>query len=372
MTLGIYIHWPFCVSKCPYCDFNSHVQRSIDEDVWAQNIISEISYYYPKTKDLKLKSIFFGGGTPSLMSPKTVEAIINHIYSLWNDNIEITLEANPNSVEVLKFKDLKSAGVNRISIGVQSFIDEDLKFLGRQHSATDAKNALKIALETFDHVSFDLIYALHNQTLHAWEDQLKEALSYGTNHLSLYQLTIEPGTVFEKRYKSGDLKVTTEALAFYELTNEIMKQNDFNAYEVSNYAKQGFECQHNLIYWRYQPFIGVGPGAHGRLHVNDHIIATQNYKSPKKWLDACSKNGFGAETTIQITPHEQIEEKLLMGLRLLEPLQLSDKELEIIDIKKIDQLNEFISFKKESCIATLQVSEKGRLVLNSVLNKILK
>ncbi|CAO5678313.1 MAG: hypothetical protein NEHIOOID_00897 [Holosporales bacterium] len=366
MTFGIYIHWPFCVSKCPYCDFNSHVMRSIEEDAWLTAIKNEISYHAPQFLDKALVSIFFGGGTPSLMAPKTVEAIIDHCQSLFGAPVEITLEANPNSAEREKFKDLKRAGVNRLSIGVQSLNQENLSFLGRSHSVQEAKAAITSAQEIFDNVSFDLIYALAHQSPQEWEKELHEALSFQTNHLSLYQLTIEPGTLFHKRFEAGDLKVTTQDLEFYDITNKTMQNAGFHVYEVSNYAKLNHECQHNLLYWRYQPFMGCGPGAHGRIHTQNEIYATQNYRSPKKWLEQAQQT-HGMESCLNLTKMEAFEERLVMGLRIFDPVIVDKKDLPYLNIPVLKQLEEYIKWDKNE----LTITQKGRFVLDSVIRKIL-
>lgn len=369
--LGIYIHWPYCISKCPYCDFNSHVRRLVEESDWCNAILQELSYHHSYTKSMFVKTVFFGGGTPSLMDEKTVEKIIQHVTKLWNVPLEITLEANPNSAEISKFKNLKEIGVNRLSIGVQSLNQEDLSFLGRQHSVAEAEKAIHSALDTFDNVSIDLIYARPNQNLKAWEEELVYALSFKTHHLSLYQLTIEEGTPFEKQYKRGVFSIPESQSAFdlYSLTEDVTSAYGFKSYEVSNYAKAGYECQHNLIYWRYQPFIGVGPGAHGRLKIDSQYCATQNFKSPKKWLDIINLKKCGQEALSYLTTKECLEEKLLMGLRLLEKIQLNPMELTLLNIENIKTLSDFLIF--EECGA-LSITPKGRLLLNKILDKIIQ
>ena len=286
--ISLYIHWPFCLSKCPYCDFNSHVRQSINEDAWEKSLIHELQRTAELTGSKSLQSIFFGGGTPSLMHPKTVGKIIETATTLWapSENLEITLEANPNSVEVNRFKELRLNGVNRISVGIQALNDPDLKVLGRLHSAEEAMKAIGTACSTFDRVSFDLIYARQGQTLKAWEQELKRALEFGTNHLSLYQLTIEPGTAFATLYARGDLILPDDNLSadMFELTQSIMNAHEMPAYEVSNHARSGSECRHNLVYWRYQDYVGVGPGAHGRLTLDGKKFATRQKKSPEAWL----------------------------------------------------------------------------------------
>jgi putative oxygen-independent coproporphyrinogen III oxidase len=375
--LGIYIHWPFCVSKCPYCDFNSHIRRSVEECSWCDAILNELSFYRDYTKNHYIKSIFFGGGTPSLMAPSTVEKIIIFIKENWlcDEVIEITLEANPNSVEVEKFLSLKQAGVNRISMGIQSLNSADLKFLGRSHSVDEAINAIETARKTFSNFSFDLIYALPTQTLGQWEEELKQALRFQTKHLSLYQLTIEQGTPFYKQYNRGDWQIPSheKAADFYNLTQTIMEKNDLPAYEVSNHAVHNYECQHNLIYWRYKDFLGVGPGAHGRIKYNNQIIATQNYKAPKKWLEnVLISDKKGCEQWSVLTEPERFEEKLLMNLRLSEPCIISSNEQRYINKNQLSILHQgkFLLFNEGNF--SIQILSSGRLVLNKVIESILR
>lgn len=374
--LGIYIHWPFCVSKCPYCDFNSHIRRSVEEDAWCDTILKELKFYHSYTENHLVKSIFFGGGTPSLMDPSTVEKIITFIKNYWRceEAIEITLEANPNSVEVEKFLSLRQVGVNRISLGIQSLNPMDLKFLGRSHSVDEAINAIETARNTFDNFSFDLIYALPNQTLEKWEEELKYALHFQTKHLSLYQLTIEQGTSFYKQYNRGDWQIPSNVKAadFYNLTQSIMEEKGLPAYEVSNHAYENYQCQHNLIYWRYKDFIGVGPGAHGRIKHNNKIIATQNYKAPKKWLENVQISPKkGCEEWLVLTESETFEEKLLMNLRLSESCFISQNEQTFIDFDhlRVLHIEKFLLFNEEKF--SIQILPAGRLVLNKIIEKIL-
>src|SRR5438270_5606776 len=266
--LALYVHWPFCVSKCPYCDFNSHVRASIDQEAWRHALLADIAHEAHLLPGRKLTSIFFGGGTPSLMDPATVEAVIASATQFWApaDAIEITVEANPNSVEAARFAELKSAGVNRLSLGVQSFDDKALRFLGRAHSAREGFRALEIAQKNFRRVSFDLIYALPGDSEGAWSATLAQALSLGTSHLSLYQLTVEPGTRFAALERAGSLAQldSDTAALLYELTAAMTSAAGLPAYEISNYARRGQESRHNLAYWRYDDYVGIGPGAHGR------------------------------------------------------------------------------------------------------------
>ena len=374
-ALSLYIHWPFCLSKCPYCDFNSHVRQSIDEESWQSALIHELKRNRELTGPRDLKSIFFGGGTPSLMNPKTVGVIIQTATSLWNplDNLEITLEANPNSVEVKRFQDLRQNGVNRISVGIQALNDDDLLLLGRQHSAVEALRAIEVACATFDRVSFDLIYARPDQTLKAWESELKAALAFGTSHLSLYQLTIEPGTAFAPLFARGELVLPSDDLSadMFELTQSLMEKQNMPAYEVSNHAVPGSECLHNLVYWRYQDYVGVGPGAHGRLTVQEKKYATRQKKSPEVWLKSIQERGHGDEEVTQLTPVEQDQERLMMGLRLSEGVDLS-LLLQPDSVLSKNALNSLIEEKYlEENGTFLKATPAGRQRLNPVLKHLL-
>lgn len=320
--LGLYVHWPFCLSKCPYCDFNSHVRESYSENDWLSALKIELDYMAAQTSGHVLKSIFFGGGTPSLMSPETVEKVINHALTLWSSDasIEISMEANPNSVEREKFQSFAAAGVNRISVGVQALNDKDLKQLGRTHGVDEALRAIDVAATTFDRYSFDLIYARPDQTVEAWEKELEYALTLAGSHLSLYQLTIEPGTAFEKLYDRGDLKIPNDIASekLYLRTQEIMDVYGMPAYEVSNHARPDHECQHNLIYWRYDDYVGVGPGAHGRITTGGQKRATQCYKAPEMWLEKVKECAHGIHRQEIIDAQGQLLERVMMGLRLRE------------------------------------------------------
>jgi len=328
---GIYIHWPYCLSKCPYCDFNSHVADSVDHDQWAQAFVTELKYYAEKTRDKTVSSIFFGGGTPSLMAPQTVETIITSISTLWKTtrDLEITLEANPTSIENDKLSAFKTAGINRVSIGIQSLDNKQLKFLGRQHNAQEALDAVEIAAKLFNRYSFDLIYARPKQTLESWQEELQHALQFSNGHLSLYQLTIEKGTAFYTQHQRGDFVIPKDdhGAALYELTQEIMTKAGLPAYEISNHASPGQESRHNLTYWRYGDYIGIGPGAHGRLTLDTEKYGTRAHRAPSIWLDKVSQQNHGAHPFEKITPSEQISELVMMGLRLNEKIyfeRLSD------------------------------------------------
>lgn len=317
---GLYIHWPFCEAKCPYCDFNSHVSRSIDHNAWRNAYLLELKRAAAETGGRILHSVFFGGGTPSLMDPDVVADIIAEIRRLWPvaNDLEITLEANPGSVEAGRFRAFQDAGVNRISMGVQALNDYDLKRLGRIHSVQDAFIAFDIARSTFDRVSFDLIYGRQDQTLDQWEAELKQALNLAVDHLSLYQLTIEQGTAFGDRYNSGKLRGLPDddlGADMYERTQVICEAHGMPAYEVSNHARDGAWSRHNMIYWRYGDYIGIGPGAHGRLTLNGQRYATETHSNPGRWLkDAAT--GQSEKPRIALSGDDQATELLLMGLRV--------------------------------------------------------
>jgi len=323
-SLALYIHWPFCVSKCPYCDFNSHVRETTDQAAWLDALLADMAYEAGQIGGRPLTSIFFGGGTPSLMPPATVAALISAAELHWSfaPDIEITLEANPSSVEAARFADLAAAGVNRVSLGLQSLDNEVLKLLGRAHDVDEGLAALEVAQKAFSRVSFDLIYALPAQTLSGWEAELRRALSFGTGHLSLYQLTIEPGTRFETLVRTGALtpKDPDEAAEFYELTDALTTEAGLPRYEISNHARLGEESRHNLTYWRYGSYAGIGPGAHGRRGG----MATIRHKKPENFLNAVTRNSHAAQQEDALSPAEQAREALLMGLRLREGIDLAD------------------------------------------------
>ena len=316
---GVYVHWPYCLAKCPYCDFNSHVAEAIPEARWRAAIIRELEYYHIETKALgRAETIFFGGGTPSLMAPDSVAQVIAAVKRLWglSDHAEITLEANPTSVEAARLGAIRQAGVNRISMGVQALDDEALRFLGRHHTATEAIAAFEAAAGIFPRVSFDLIYARPGQTVADWRQELARALALARGHLSLYQLTIEPGTRFRR---DGVPAADAETAAdLYEATQEMTAAAGLPAYEISNHAKLGAECRHNLIYWRGGDYVGVGPGAHGRINVGGASVAVHQIRDPAIWLAAVEKVGHGTGKRIPLAPEKRREELLLSGLRLAE------------------------------------------------------
>lgn len=325
---GVYVHWPFCAAKCPYCDFNSHVRHQpVDQPRFVAAFLKEMAAVRALSGPRTVTSIFMGGGTPSLMDPRTVEAILDGIARQWHvpDGIEITMEANPSSVEATRFRGYRAAGVNRVSLGVQALNDRDLKFLGRLHDVENALKAIRLAREIFPRMSFDLIYARPNQTVEEWERELKEAVSYAVDHLSLYQLTIEEGTPFYGLHKAGKLVVPDgeQSAVLYEATQEITADIGMPAYEVSNHARPGAESRHNLTYWRYGDYAGIGPGAHGRLAIGSGKIATATERNTEAWLQRVEECGEGLVERELLDFEAQADELLLMGLRLREGVDLA-------------------------------------------------
>ncbi len=373
---SLYIHWPFCESKCPYCDFNSHVLRSVSEEAWVDAIIAELTRTHRVMQSGTLRSIFFGGGTPSLMTPGAVERVITAATTLWQvvPNLEISMEANPGSVEAERFIGYQQAGVNRLSLGIQALNDDDLETLGRKHSVVEALKALDIAQNTFKRVSFDLIYARPHQTLEAWEEELSFALSFGTEHLSLYQLTIEPGTAFAPLHQRGELVIPAENEAYhlFKLTNMLTEEKGLPGYEISNHARIGSECQHNLTYWNYGDYVGVGPGAHGRIHqIRDGLrVATQQIKAPELWARAVTEKGSGDQSVISLTIEEQFQEQLMMGLRLKAGIDQTALVRSFTEKEKARLLilqTEGLLIPLTHAHKRLQLTPKGLLLLNAVL-----
>jgi oxygen-independent coproporphyrinogen-3 oxidase len=318
--LALYIHWPFCKSKCPYCDFNSHVRQGVDDARWRAALLAELDHYAEATRGRRLGSIFFGGGTPSLMAPATAAALLDRAARHWSaaDDLEVTLEANPTSVEAARFRDFRAAGVNRVSLGVQALDDRALRFLGRGHDAGEARAAIDLARRYFDRYSFDLIYARPDQSLASWEAELDAALALAGDHLSVYQLTIEKGTAFATAHARGDFVLPDDDLAgaLYEATQDRLAAAGLPAYEISNHARPGGESRHNLIYWRYGDYVGVGPGAHGRLTEKGARVATRQKRLPEAWLAAVEARGHGTEERLPVTSDERLVELMMMGLRL--------------------------------------------------------
>ncbi|KKB76196.1 coproporphyrinogen III oxidase [Devosia limi DSM 17137] len=371
---GVYVHWPFCASKCPYCDFNSHVHRgAFDEESYVEAYEREIAHAASLAPGRVVQSIFFGGGTPSLMSPWAVERIIDAIARHWTveTRAEITLEANPTSVEVERFKGFRGAGVNRVSLGVQSLREKPLAELGRRHSVEEAVAAVRIAQSVFERSSFDLIYARPHQTLEDWEDELKEALWLAKGHISLYQLTIEQGTRYFDLHQAGKLKMPDEDLAadFYEMTQELTAQAGMPAYEISNHARPGQESQHNLLYWRYGEYAGIGPGAHGRLLINNQRHATAAELLPFDWQKKVVAQGHGMVVDDVLTWEEQGDEFLVMGLRLREgisPQRFTALSGRKINQRQIDDLKGY-GFVETLPNGNIRVTDRGWPVLDAVV-----
>jgi len=373
---GLYIHWPFCEAKCPYCDFNSHVVRQIDQKAWRDAYLTELKRTALETPDRVLGSVFFGGGTPSLMDPDVVSDVIGEIRRLWPtaNDLEITLEANPGSVEAGRFNAYRQGGVNRISMGVQALNDADLKRLGRIHSTAEAMTAFDIARSAFERVSFDLIYARQGQTLQDWEGELRRALNMAVDHLSLYQLTIEQGTAFGDRYNAGKLRdLPDEDLSadLYAMTQDICGAAGMPSYEVSNHARDGAQSRHNLIYWRYGDYAGIGPGAHGRVTIDGTRWATEAYSNPSRWLSAVETLAC-EKPRAALSREDQAQEFLLMGLRLKEGISLaryaeiSGQSLSATAIQDLIELGMATQAKDR-----LIVSNQGFMVLNAVISRLL-
>ena len=363
--LALYVHWPFCVSKCPYCDFNSHVRPVVDQDEWRKALLADLAHEARLLPGRVLTSIFFGGGTPSLMDPGTVEAVIGAAGSHWlpAENIEITLEANPNSVEASRFADLAAAGVNRLSLGLQSFDDDALRFLGRAHSALEGWRALEIAQKNFRRVSFDLIYALPGDSEERWSAMLAQALSLGTSHLSLYQLTIEPGTRFASMVSRHDFEPldADAAAALYQLTDAMTSAAGMPGYEISNYARPGHQSRHNLTYWRYGDYAGVGPGAHGRRLG----MRTVRHRKPENFLSAMGRNNHGIAEEAPLSPVEMADEKLVMGLRLAEGVDAATLD---VDWNRVERLEGSGHLTRDR--TRIALTAKGRLLLDHILGQI--
>ena len=374
---GIYIHWPFCKSKCPYCDFNSHVGEAIDMAAWQDAYLRALDQYVTATGQRTVTSVFFGGGTPSLMTPSLVARVIGHIKSHWplSDDVEITAEANPSSAETEVFRGFREAGINRLSLGVQSLVDEDLIFLGRRHNAAEARTAVQKAAEVFERFSVDLIYARPGQTPAAWADELARALAFGTSHMSLYQLTIEPGTDFHRQRVPAAAETIGEQL--FDLTQEMMAGAGMPAYEISNHARPGEDCRHNLVYWRGEDYIGVGPGAHGRLTGEDgRTDMTLDVRLPGDWLSRVRETGSGLQKRTALSFDERRDEIILMGLRLTEGVSAARFKAQtgrsLFDSLPPDNLDKLVSGGFLSAEAGgLKATPDGRLRLDAVLAALL-
>jgi len=371
---GVYVHWPFCAAKCPYCDFNSHVHRgSFDEEVFVAAYEREIAHLAEIRPDVEVNSVFFGGGTPSLMQPESVGTILDAVARHWpvKDDAEITIEANPNSVEAARFRGYRAAGVNRVSIGVQSLRDEPLKALGRLHSVEEAIAAVKLAQSIFERSSFDLIYARPHQALADWEAELRQALDLSTGHISLYQLTIESGTRYYDLFRAGKLAMPSADLAadFYELTQDICAAAGLPAYEISNHARAGAESRHNLLYWRYGEYAGIGPGAHGRLVRENVRHATATEKLPFLWRDRVLAHGHGMIVDDRLTWEEEGDEFLVMGLRLTEgidPRRYAELSGRALDRRQIEDLT-FAEMIETLPNGNIRVTDRGFPVLDAVV-----
>jgi putative oxygen-independent coproporphyrinogen III oxidase len=373
-AFGVYVHWPFCLSKCPYCDFNSHVRHAaIDEERFARAFAREIATTAERAPGRTVSSIFLGGGTPSLMKPATVGAILDAIGRHWSvaRDVEVTLEANPTSVEATRFHGYRAAGVNRVSLGVQSLDDTQLKALGRMHSAREALDAVAIARKAFERYSFDLIYARPDQTIDAWQQELRLAIAEAAEHLSLYQLTIEPDTAFAGLHAAGKLIIPDEehARALYDATQELCSAHGLPAYEISNHARLGAECRHNLVYWRGDEYAGIGPGAHGRIDSDGVRCATATEKRPEAWLMRVEQLGHGVTTDDTLTREERADEYLLMGLRLREGIDPT--RYRVLAGRGLDQ-DRIELLRQEGAITVdndgrLRVTQQGFPVLDAVV-----
>jgi putative oxygen-independent coproporphyrinogen III oxidase len=378
--ISLYVHWPFCKSKCPYCDFNSHVRAGIDDARWRNALLRELDHYGARMRGRRLVSVFFGGGTPSLMAPAAIAAILERAASYWqrDPGLEITLEANPTSVESARFADFRAAGVNRVSLGVQALDDRALKFLGRGHSAAEARAAVAIAAARFERFSFDLIYARPGQSVAEWQRELDAALALAGDHISLYQLTIEPGTAFATAHARGDFALPDDELAgaLYEATQERLASAGLPAYEISNHARPGGECRHNLVYWRSGDYVGIGPGAHGRITLAGTRHATRQRRAPETWLAAVERDGDATEEHVPLGARERLEEFLMMGLRMSEGVSLARLRVEVgegadalLDGNALADLvtGGFLALGEDSLVAT----PSGRQRLNAVLARLL-
>jgi putative oxygen-independent coproporphyrinogen III oxidase len=377
--LAVYIHWPFCRSKCPYCDFNSHVRERVDTARWTQALLADLEHHAELVPGREVGSVFFGGGTPSLMPPETVAALLDRVRACWTGtpDIEVTLEANPNSAEAARFRAFAAAGVNRLSLGIQALDPKALNMLGRAHDRGEAIAAIEYARDSFARFSFDLIYARPGQSLAAWRSELDEALTLAGDHLSLYQLTVEAGTAFASMERRGELVVPAEedAAALFETTQDRLAARGLPAYEISNHARPGAECRHNLSYWRYQDYVGIGPGAHGRVTIGDVKHATRQARMPERWLAAVEKRGTGTEEMAPIDRNSAVEEMLMMGLRLTEgvarvPLErVAGRSIDVLLGDNLAPLLDggFLALDRDRLAATAA----GRQRLNAVLAALL-
>jgi oxygen-independent coproporphyrinogen-3 oxidase len=375
-ALALYVHWPFCKSKCPYCDFNSHVRESVDHGRWRRALEKELDHFAERTPGRRLTSIFFGGGTPSLMEPETVAGVISRAGRHWrvDDTTEISFEANPTSSEASNFAAYASAGIGRLSLGVQSLDDQALRYLGREHDAGEARRAIELAQLHFPRVSFDLMYARPGQDPAAWRDELRAALCFSPSHLSLYQLTIEEGTRFHALRRRGLLREMGDdaAARLFEETRALLTAAGLPAYEVSNHTRPGDECRHNLIYWRSGDYIGIGPGAHGRLASGERRVATRQHRAPEAWLELVERGGHATRETSDLSAEDRLSEFVMMGLRLTEGIPRSafqavfgSEPEALLEPRRLEHLRnaELVILDDRR----LAVTEKGFMFLNSVL-----
>lgn len=375
MSFGLYLHWPWCESKCPYCDFNSHIGNPFADARWSDAFAREIRRMVAACPDEVLDTIFIGGGTPSLMAPEIVSTMIDTARSAWrcSNSLEITLEANPGSVEVGRFRAYRQAGVNRVSLGIQALHDADLQRLGRKHSRADALAAIGTAMSTFDRVSLDLMYGRQFQSPADWKEELALALSLGTEHLSLYHLTIEDGTVFGRRHAAGllhGLPDEDRSVHLFETTQEQTERAGLRAYEVSNHARPGAESRHNLIYWRSGRWVGIGPGAHGRIRSGSTRLATEAHRDPATWMKAVEETGSGDSVVTPLSRAETVEEILLMGLRLQEGIALDQLCNAGLDLARWPSRDRLIESGHAEQSDYLRVTASGRLLLNTVLSEL--
>lgn len=371
--LALYIHWPFCASKCPYCDFNAHVREALDFDAWTNAYLADLQHWHQATQGRRLSSIFFGGGTPSLMPPATAQAIIDHARALWglSDRCEITLEANPTSSDYQKFQAFRDAGVNRLSIGIQSLHDDALKTLGRNHNAAEGLNAITMARDIYDRFSFDLIYARPEQSAQAWREELEHAITLSRGHLSLYQLTIEPGTQFKTLHDTGRLLIPAddEAAHLYQMTHDICAAHGLDNYEISNYGQAGHQSAHNMTYWTGGDYLGIGPGAHGRITDQDGRLATVAHHAPEIWLQRVTDHGTGVNRETLLSTHEQAIERLMLGLRIERGVHRGEVA-QCINPAFLQKLyDEGLMHRSET---HLRVTMKGRLLINGIVAGLIK
>ena len=379
-SLAMYFHWPFCLSKCPYCDFNSHVASNVDDAEWRNALLSETMRIAPQLRTRRISSIFFGGGTPSLMAPETVSAILDLVACHWtiDNQAEITLEANPTSSDARRFRDFRQAGINRLSLGIQALDDKALRFLGRDHNSKEAISAALLAQTVFQRTSVDLIYGRPQQSVKAWQLELEQAVNIVSDHISLYQLTVEKGTAFYEAHRRGKFTLPQDehALSLFEATQELLDKRGLPAYEISNHAKAGGESKHNLAYWRYQDYVGIGPGAHSRIMIDSRVHALEQIRAPTRWLNAAIHGKSGSLRHEILTRAQGVREMVMMGLRLREGLHRKrvarrlgvnlNNELDLSAIQRLENAGLIVNDA-----ASLRLTARGRTLLDTVLATIL-